>query len=223
MLEHLAPLIRTALWVGLTVWLVLRFAKPIERLISALESRIETGSRIKAGPFEIGDLIPQNSEAQKAEVEAEISEIAAVTPSAVPEEGTVRDRYFQAEDLALRAIQDEYQSPLARQVHLGSDLNVDGAFTLNGGLHIVEVKYIPAGSPAVWARRALDRLASYVQRYPWRRVSIILALVIEGSVTQGLSPSEKAELEQRIGVPTKILVYDLVDLRRRFGAENNGA
>jgi len=52
-MEHISSLIQTVLWVGLIGGIVWRFNKPIYELLSALYSRIEAGSTIKAGPFEL--------------------------------------------------------------------------------------------------------------------------------------------------------------------------
>jgi len=51
-------------------------------------------------------------------------------------------KYFQAEDLVLRAIQTEYGAAVKRQVTAGNDMGFDAAFSSNGRLNIVEVKYV---------------------------------------------------------------------------------
>jgi hypothetical protein len=49
----------------------------------------------------------------------------------------LRAKYFQAEDLVLRAIQSEYGATVSRQVTAGADMGFDGAFVSNGRLNIV--------------------------------------------------------------------------------------
>src|SRR5436309_3289517 len=54
-MDHIAPLIQTALWTGLIAGIVWRFHLAIHGLLTALQKRVETGSTLKAGPFELID------------------------------------------------------------------------------------------------------------------------------------------------------------------------
>ena len=153
-MQYIAPLLQTLLWVGLVAGIVIRFHKPIHGLLSALQRRIEAGSTIEAGPFKLGsDVKPTPPAQQRARSETELAQIVNEqlfepvppgTPAlAAPAEQTkLRNRFFQAEELAMRAIQTEFNAPINRQISIGNGLEADGAFVRNDELHLVEVKFI---------------------------------------------------------------------------------
>jgi hypothetical protein len=177
-MEHIAPLIQTILWVSLIAVVLWQFYAPIYGLLVALQKRVEAGSSIKAGPFELTEqLKPLDSAKQKEKAASEVAEAlqTSVDPGSVTASvatirtaANVQARYFLAEDLVLRAIQAEYGATISRQVTAGSDPGFDGAFVTNGRLNIVEVKYIggPSGNVSR-LRPSIDRLLSAVSGYGW--------------------------------------------------------
>lgn len=75
-MEHIAPLIQTVLWVGLIAGIVWRFHRPIDGILSALHKRLEAGSTLKAGPFELsGELRPQDAKSVQAKAANEVMEV----------------------------------------------------------------------------------------------------------------------------------------------------
>ena len=50
------PLFQTLCWIILIVWLLHRFKAEVAALVGAVQKRIERGSSLKAGPFELGEL-----------------------------------------------------------------------------------------------------------------------------------------------------------------------
>jgi len=228
-MEHVAPLIQTVLWVGLIGGIVWRFHAPIYGLLTALQQRVESGSTVKAGPFELIDqLRPQEPEKQKQKAEAEVLEAlppqpestlaAPALPRLVPTRQAV---YFQAEDLALRAIQAEYGQPISRQVTAGSDLGFDGVFTVNGRLNIVEVKYVREINAIPRIRSSLERLASAIQKYNWRNAQVILVLVFEREEDVTKADMYVLQATKDLGVPVTTRPYSLPELQRRFGLEGS--
>ena len=133
-----APVIQTALWVGLCGYLIVRYGSYIERTLSTLVSRIEKGAAVKAGPVEVGALTPEQ---QKEKVGVAVAELVQEEPAIdTSKKQVLANRYVLAEDLALRAIQDEYKVPIRRQVSIG-DLRLDGYFeSADKSLTFVEVK-----------------------------------------------------------------------------------
>ena len=231
-MEHIAPLIQTVLWVGLIAGIVWRFHSPIYGLLVALQKRIESGSNVKAGPFEISDqLKPQDPIAQKAKVAEEVQEVlqaqseaqpAGVVPAAVPAPATskqVQARYFQAEDLALRALQSEYGIPVSRQVTAGRDSGFDGLFMLNGRPTIVEVKYVAAGSKVGRVRPSIEKVTDAVRNYGWKNAQIILALVFEGSDDVQRAREFFSSVFAENPVPVVVRVFTFDQLREQFGVE----
>ncbi|MDP2450135.1 MAG: hypothetical protein Q8M93_01580 [Polaromonas sp.] len=236
-MEHIAPLIQTVLWVGLIAGIVWRFHSPIYGLLVALQKRIEDGSSVKAGPFEISDQIkPQDPIAQKEKAAGEVQEVLqgqdlqvelgqALSPVAT-ESGraaVMQSRYFQAEDLVLRSLQAEYGVPVNRQVTAGRDGGFDGLFLANGRTNVVEVKYFAGRGRSPAVRMSVQRLTAAIREYGWENTQIILALVFENaedvkSVREMLSSAFSGN-----DVPVVLRVFTMDQLREQFGVANDTA
>lgn len=225
-MEHVAPLIQTILWVALIGGIVWRFNKPIHGLLTALQHRVEGGSTIKAGPFELADqLRPQEPKAQKEKVAAELLEVAPPqlpTPQVIQGRKTNQALLFQVEDLALRAIQSDYGEPISRQLSAGSDYGFDGVFTINGRLNIVEVKYVRERSSIPRLRSSLEKIFSAVSKYNWRNVQLILAVVFENAEDIPLSDELLLNTVKDLGIKTIVRPFSLAELQTRFGLETGG-
>lgn len=229
-MEQIAPLVQTVFWVGLIAGIVWRFDKPIYDILVALQKRIEGGSTIKAGPFEISEqLKPQDPEIQKQKAASEVTELIQTetetkTALSTKEASVFRARYFLAEDLALRAVQAEYGATINRQVTAGADMGFDGALIINGQLHIIEVKFFSKRFRLEAIRSSLERIVSAVKRYGWRNVRIVLVLVSDGLLDVSAFYDRIQETIKSISVPVEVRWYFLDDLQQKFGvdAENSG-
>ncbi len=197
----------------------------------ALQKRIESGSNLKAGPFELTDqLKPQDPSKQKEKTAIEVQEALEqpssdkVTTLPQPTERNVADvqeRYFQVEDLVLRAIQTEYGTTVSRQVTGGADMGFDGTFVINGRLNIVEVKYLKNLGNISRFRNTLERLSNAIARYGWHNVQIILAIVFEKAEDIGKANEQLAELAQRLTLPVVVRCYSLNELLLKFDVVGN--
>lgn len=227
-MEHIAPLIQTVLWVGLIAAVLWRFYSPIYGLLIALQKRVETGSNIKAGPFELTEqLKPQDPTKQKEKAESEVqealqdspeAEFAAMTSSPSQRAAGFQAKYFQVEDLVLRAIQSEYGATVNRQVTAGADMGFDGAFITNGRLNIVEVKYVAGSANTISKlRRSVERLSSAISGYGWRNAQIILAVVFERAEEMAKGSERLQELISVSSVPIVIRCYSFSELQLKFG------
>lgn len=227
-MEHIAPLIQTVLWVGLLGVVLWRFHDVIHGLLVALQKRVEGGSNIKAGPFELTEqLRPQDPSKQKEKAAIELEEALQGQPDAelpaLPapisqRAATLQAKYFQAEDLVLRAIQSEYGATVSRQVTAGADMGFDGTFVSNGRLNIVEVKYLSASSTVTSKLRAsVDRIASAVSRYGWRNVQIILAVVLEKADEVSKVSERLQAVASQSSIPVVVRYYSFAELRQKFG------
>jgi hypothetical protein len=222
-MEHIAPLLQTLLWVALIGGIVLRFHKPLFDLLVTLQKRIESGSTVRAGPFEISDqLKPQDPVAQAEKAQEEVYEVlqlesgAESTPVAA-EVASVQTAHFQAEDLALRALQAEYGVAISRQVTAGADQGFDAAFVRKGRFHVVEVKYFRNQARLPVVRQAIDNLSHAITRYGWRNVHIVLAVVFENHPDISRAKARIQEIAAQSEVPVEVWCYSLDELRRRFG------
>jgi hypothetical protein len=132
----------------------------------------------------------------------------------------LRAKYFQAEDLVLRAIQSEYGATVSRQVTAGADMGFDGAFVSNGRLNIVEVKYLArpfANLPGLEA--SIHRLAKAISQYRWRNVQIVLAVVVESSEDIPKVTVRLQSLVDQSSLPVPVIVrcYSFSELQQKFG------
>jgi hypothetical protein len=223
-MEHISPLIQTVLWVALVGAIVWRFHAPLDGLLTALQKRIESGSSIKAGPFELGDLRPQGVEEQVQKAQSEVSELLEAQADEVPDQrhppAEVKSRFAVAEDLALRALQVEYGKPISRQVSLGPDLGVDGAFTVDGELNIVEVKHFIRSKRALpTVRSTLESFQRAFRRNHWRRVRVVLAVVLHHASEVEDTRRQLLALKSEFDFPIDVRCYSLKELTSKFAVE----
>lgn len=226
-MEYMAPLIQTVLWVGLIGGILLKFHAPIYGILSALQKRIESGSNVEAGPFKLFDqLKPQDVSGQKEKVaselrqtlnQAEEKDAATLKTPRLRTISPFQDRYFQAEDLVLRAIQAEYRSPVTRHVTGGSDRGFDGVLSVNGRITIIEVKYVSHFLSVLPFQKALDYISKAVISYRWHDPQIILAVVFERSDEISGGKLKLEEIVKDIPITVIIKCYSIVDLREKFG------
>lgn len=224
-MEHITPLIQTLLWVGLIASLVWRFHVPINGVLLALQRRIESGSNIKAGPFEITDQLrpqPPEQQRQKAadELEEVLEEIGPEPPSATaaaPVSASIQAKHFHAEDLVLRAIQAEQGVAISRQVTAGSDMGFDGVFATEGRLNIVEVKYARSLSSLPRFRPTIERLNTVIARYGWKNVQIILAVVFENEEDVPRAQELLKKVASVSAAPLIVQCYSYNALNSKFG------
>ena len=230
-MEHIAPLIQTVLWVALIGGVVWRFHKPIYGLLTALQRRIEAGSNIKAGPFELTEQIrPQDPAKQEAKVVDEIKEIqqdeannGLQPPQIEDRTRAAKTRYFQAEDLVLRAIQAEYGTPISRQVTAGRDDGFDGLFLAGGRMNVIEVKYVSGKGSGHRFQETVARLTSSIQAYGWPNAQIVLALVFENSEDIRRTREILSAMFLKNPVPVVVRCYSFSELQSLFGVGGNGA
>jgi hypothetical protein len=201
-MEHWGPFLQTVLWVGLIGGIAWRFHQPIQQLLEALTERIKSGSDITAGPFSVRTLqsLSVQEQAVRANQEIEEANAAANAPSLpAPDDATAsapaptttlppttpaptpqfRARYFQAEDLALRAVQAEFGEPISRQVSAGPNQQFDGAFVHNNRMNIVEVKYVSKPPPKAMLQQLLHRVQSFILGHNLKSVNLVLVAVVD--------------------------------------------
>jgi hypothetical protein len=225
-MEHISPLIQTILWVGLIVWLAHRFHEPIYSLLTALHTRIEAGSTIKAGPFELSDKFqPQTLLQQKEKLDAEVHEAveAEVDEPALPQPSPnkVKSRFIIAEELALRAIEAEFGTPLRRHVAAGPDMIFDAVFMAEHALHIVEVKYVVRMKNAhSIIRKHLDSLSQFLQRSGWKNVKIVFVLVFEYQSDLNAEVSQFERIAASYPMRIVFRCYPMSQLRAQFGVSD---
>lgn len=219
-MEHIAPLIQTLLWVTLIAGVTWRFHGPIYGLLEALRKRVEAGSNIKAGPFEISELVPQDPESQREKAAEETQEALEAEDLTLPEKeraSSTTARYYQAEDLALRAIQADYSVPVKRQVTGGRDEGFDGVFEVGGVRNIVEVKYIAGKGHNQKLKSTVHRLTHTIQQYGWPDSQIILVLVFESREYAQNARAVLGSAFAQNSVPVKVHTFVMSELEARFG------
>lgn len=227
-MQYTAPLIQTILWVALIGAVLWRFNKPLYGLLSALQKRVEAGSSIKAGPFELIDTLrPADPVKQREKIDAELIEAAqssgvsdaeVVSPRSPPS-SNLRAKYFEAEDLALRAVQAEFRAPITREITGGADSGFDGVFAADGRLNIVEVKYLRDASAASSLSASVSRVAKAIEQYDWPLVRLILVVVIERVERVADAELEILRALPDVNLSIVVRVFSLKALQKRFGIE----
>lgn len=222
-MQYIAPLLQTVLWVVLIAVTLWKFYSPLYGLLSALHKRVEGGSNIKAGPFELTNLKPQDPVTQLQRASAEVEEVIdaqnATPVTGIPESREViKAKYFQSEDLVMRAIQAEYGAVINRNVSAGPDLEFDGAFTTNGRLNIVEVKFLrgPSGNVSRLLS-SLERLESQLNHYRWGNVQLILAVVFERAQEVPRATEILKSMTTKLTIPVVVRCFSLSELQAQFG------
>ena len=181
---------QTLLWVLLITGVLWKFHAQAVALLGAIKTRIEKGSSVKAGPFELGqDLRPQEPEQQKKRLDDEVKQAQqeeAKSSSthaqliAKPSDSDFRSRILIAEELALRALQSEFDVVINRQVKMGSDLGLDGAFVKDNRGFGVEVKYSRKDLSETQLRHVVSQFMNYAKLRNWKQFTMILAVVYDG-------------------------------------------
>jgi hypothetical protein len=224
-MEHIGPLVETVLWVALVAGLAVRFHRPIDGILTALQKRIEAGSNVKAGPFELSALQPLDASKQIERSAKEVQDImqsdqdgeSSQRQVTVSTPSELRANHLQAEDLVLRAIQAEYGATISRQVTAGRDVGFDGVFVSSGRLNIVEVKYVKSAKALPRIRSTLETLVETTRRDGWQNVQIILAVVFDTPEQVTGSEPRLHELLSGLSVQVVVRSFVLPDLQRRFG------
>ncbi|POR11619.1 hypothetical protein [Diaphorobacter sp. LR2014-1] len=243
-MEHWGPFLQTLLWVGLIGGIAWRFHKPIQLLLEALTERIKSGSDVTAGPFSVKAMQSLSVPEQAARANQEIEEANALanspalpapddepvpaSPTAVPPQATptptpqFRAQYFQAEDLALRAVQAEFGQPISRQVSAGPNQHFDGAFVHNNRMNIVEVKYVAKPPPRALLQQVLHRAQSYVLGNNLKSVNLILVAVVDRTSDVEATQKRFMAVADEAAIPTVVRVYALSELQAKFGIVDAG-
>lgn len=217
--KDIVPLMQTVLWLAFISVILVVYHKQIYALVETMRKRVESGSGLKVGPVAIeADLHPQSPEQQAKKAEREVVEATTTTtttPGPVPPD--LRARSFQAEDLALRAIQAEYGVPINRQLQAGSDMQLDGVFTKDGAAHIIEVKYSRGTYPSSRVSMMLNHILAGITKYHWRNVKVILAVVYDDSVDLEMEQRRLSEVAKEFEVIVEVRCFSFKYLTKQFG------
>lgn len=239
-MEHWGPLLQSVLWVGLIGGIAYRFHRPIQGLLDALTERVKAGSDVTAGPFSVKAMQSLSVPEQAARANQEIEEANAVANSpTIPTQAEdnssaqwstssfasttpaptlqFRAQYFQAEDLALRAVQAEFGQPISRQVSAGRNQEFDGAFVHNNRMNIVEVKYVSKAPPKALLQQVLHRVQRFVVSHNLRSVNLILVAVVDRTSDIEATLKRFTSIADESSIPTIVRVYALSELQAKFG------
>jgi len=228
-LEKMAPVFETLLWVLLIVFLAWRFSNTIAQLMLNLGNRINS-LHIKTAAGEItADLRPIPEEKVSAHADSEVvaqsegSDAPGIpSASSLPEfSRSTRSRaealkqYYEAEDFVIRALEQEFGVSILRNVQTRTSIEMDGFFVHQETPYVIEVKMArPAATGAV--REALTSLVGRLKRdRRFDNARVIMALVY----TEEWKQSSRQKIETALFAiePTvQIRWFSLSDLQRRF-------
>jgi len=210
------------LWVALFAGVLWRHDKPIRQLLSSLNKRIELGASIKAGPFELAEVKSQDSEQQRLNLNHEAESVASeLVPQPSPiDKASAKLAYLHAEDLALRAIQNEFGAPIARQVELGTFATFDGFFARKGELYVIEVKLHRAPRNIKIDGNLIRDTLWKVIGLGQQRLKLIYVAVFDARDIDIAAEEEKLRYQFSHYQDSVIVrCFTLIDLNRRFGVD----
>ena len=223
--KDIVPLFQTLLWLLFSSILIWYYRNELTQLINAIINRIISGSEIETPWFKLKGLQTQTPEQQAKKAERDFAEVnepeIAIQPTTptrtevTPE--VLRAKSFQAEDLALRAIQAEYGVPISRQLQAGQNLPLDGVFVKEGTAYIVEVKYSRGSYATGRVQMLLSHMLAGITKFHWRNVKLLLAVVYDDTVDLEKEQTRLAEAVKDSVVDVEIRCFSFKHLAAKFG------
>jgi len=189
------PFFQTLLWILLIVGILWKFHAQAVALLGAIKTRIEKGSSVKAGPFELGqqDLRPQEPDQQKKLLDDKVKEAQQedAKPSSAHAQllskltdSDFRSRVLFAEELVMRELQTEFDVVINRQVSVGRDFGLDGIFAKGNGGFGIQVKYVRRGLQREQLKQVVYGVHNFAESKGWKRFTVILVVVFDGDDSQ---------------------------------------
>lgn len=216
------PFFQTLLWILLIVGILWKFHAQAVALLGAIKTRIEKGSSVKAGPFELGqDLRPQEAEQQKKRLDDEVKEAQQEDAKSVSSqaqllaklsESDFRSRVLVAEELAMRELQVEFGVVINRQVLVGRDFGMDGMFVKDGTGFGIDVKYVRRNLRPEHLKQIVFQYKEFVRSRGWKRFTMILVFVYDGEEDQ--LPKQRDFLNSALGQFQDFVLWRLYSLKQ---------
>ena len=218
------PFFQTLLWILLIGGSLWCFHSQVVEIIESIRDRVHKGGTVKAGPFELGESPPAQSEAsQRQELKAEVSEATGSNDEAAVPLPQLHKQAFLAEELAVRELQSEFGLSINRQVAVGQDAGFDGMFVTNGHAYGVEVKFTRRKLPDEIARNTIHQVKHYAARLGWRSFTLVLAIVQDNPKLD--TSTERTRIEKLVYDIDKdvfVRVYDYQLLASKYGIADGG-
>lgn len=223
--KDIVPLFQTLMWLLFSSILIWFYRKELTKLLNAIINRIISGSAIKTPWFTLEGLQTQSPEQQAKKAERDFLEENEPEIAIEPKTSTrteispevLRARSFQAEDLALRAIQAEYGVPISRQLQAGQNMPLDGVFVKDGTAYIVEVKYSRGSYTTGRVLMLLSHILAGITKFHWRNVKLLLAVVYDDTVDPDKEQTRLIEAVKDYVVDVEIRCFSFKDLAAKFG------
>lgn len=217
------PLGQTILWTLLIVGLVLWFNIPLRQILDAIRKRVEAGNGVKAGWFELSELKPLSPEQQRQKTKEEVADATLagkLIDSKTPGQNDFTAVHLQSEDLALRAIQTEFDAPLVRQIEGSGGANFDAAFYKHNRLHVVEVKTYNRQVGFERLRSSIAKIASATVAMGGTKARLIVAVVYSGTESPSEVKAKVREALANLALEIDVRVYSLEYLKSEFGSSD---
>ena len=147
------------------------------------------------------------------------AETSGGNTEAIPDRHDVRVNYLQAEDLALRAIQAEYDVPVSRQMRIPGGIEFDGFFVKNGTAHIIEVKFARRRYLNVLFEQQLDRIVRRLSKLGWYNFMVLIIVVVFGdeSIYLAAEATRLSDVAKRSATNVEVRCFSLSELAAKFG------
>jgi hypothetical protein len=167
----------------------------------------------------------EQAEAEPPEQKTQVGSTAKDSPTLPKAQKPLASKFLLVEDLALRQLEAELQTPILRQVMVaGPDfrLSFDGMIQNPQQLVVIDVKYLATPNPPLSnIQAALYRFSEFRSMYSAKDYKTFKAILV--FVTE-FSGEELERFKKRIlkrikseVVPTEFRFYSLKELKERFG------
>ena len=230
-LENLVPyvpLFQTLIWPLFISVFIFLFRHHIAELVRLLLARIKSGSPFKAGPIELGGMVPASAEEMEQKLDEEVSEIQPIKPSSPPPssdgrliERDIRKTYQLAEQLVLDRLEKELGGKLHRNARsvFGPGFIFDGFYENNMRGIAIEVKYAGIRGPSTMSFRSiLDRANSFRSYITEKNADFsLLFAVVTDNAFQGSKDSlllQFRDISKKYPFTTDIRFYELEELKK---------
>jgi hypothetical protein len=220
--DQLFGFLGTLVWATLIAALIFVFRKHVGEFLTNLNARLAGGSAIEMPWLKLGAVTPQSPEQQAAGIakaihQATPNEAQELKPRVVEDDDREKARFVAVEDLALREVQAEFETPMSRQIQVAGQ-PFDAMFAVGQVVYLVTVADVSGSKTSNFALAVITMLAQPISKIGWKNARGLMALVYDDADVDLLQQKEVFLQQAKLMiVPIEIRAYKLQDLEVKYG------
>lgn len=222
--DQLFGFLSTLIWAALIATLIFAFRKHVSVFLTNLNARLAGGSSIEMPWLKLGAVTSQSPEQQAAGIDKAIRQPTGdgtqdLEPRVVEDSDKEKARFLAVEDLALREVQAEFETPISRQIQADGQ-PFDAMFAVGQVAYLVTVADLSGAKTSKFALTVVSMLAQPISKTGWKNARGLLALVYESADVDLLQQKEIFLKQAKLMiVPIEIRTYKLQDLEAKYGTK----